>query len=158
MLHLSIEASVAAALGVPKVLFEGSNLALCEVESGRIVGVVFGDSVVVVLIVVLGVLECRLAADDWVVLIWFVVVVKGMLVVVTVLLLNIVGRDTIVVAMSGRSRCLSTAVADDLLGAALFLCSGEINLLESGSAALDVAAGATSSDIHSNSETTKHLR
>lgn len=91
MLHLSIEASVAAALGVPKVLFEGSNLVLREVESGRILGVVFGDSVVVVLIVVLGVLECRLAADDWVVIIWFVVVVKGMLVVVTVLLLNIVG-------------------------------------------------------------------
>ncbi len=91
MLHLSIEASVAAALGVPKLLFEGSNLAFCEVESSIILGVVFGDPVVVVLIVVLGILECRLAADDWVVLIWFVVVVKAMLVVVTVLLLNIVG-------------------------------------------------------------------
>ncbi len=58
------------------------------------------------------------------------------------------------VAISGRSRCLSTAVAEDLLGAVLFLFSDEINLLELGSAALDVAAGATSSDIHLNSETT----
>lgn len=69
MLHLSIEASVAAALGGTKVLLEGSNLALCEVKAGRILVVVFGDSVVVVLIAVLGVLECLLAADDWVVLI-----------------------------------------------------------------------------------------
>lgn len=60
--------------------------------------------------------------------------------------------------MAGRSRCVSTNVAEDLLGAAVFFCSGEIILLASGSGALDVAAGATSSDIHTNSETTKHLR
>lgn len=83
-------ASVAATFGGPTVLLEESSLVLCEVEADRILGVVFGDSgsVVVVLIVALCVLECRLAADDWVVLICFVVVVKGMLVVVTVLLVN----------------------------------------------------------------------
>lgn len=71
MLHLSSVPSVAAALGGPKVLFEGSNLALFEVEEDGSLGVVFVDSgrIVIVLIVVLGVLGCRLAADDLVVLI-----------------------------------------------------------------------------------------
>lgn len=164
MLHLSSVSSVAAAtLGGPKVLLEGSNLALCEVVAEGILGVVFGDSgrVVVVLIVVLGVLGCRLAANDLVVLIWSVVVVKGMMVVITVLLVNVVGWDMKVV-MSGRSCCVSTAVAEDLLGGAVFFCSDGY-LLESlallwGSPTLDVPTGSTRSDIHSDSETTKHLR
>lgn len=88
-------ASVAATFGGPAVLLEESSLVLCEVEANQILGVVFGNPrsvvVVVVLIVALCVLECRLAADDWVVLICFVVVVKGVLVVVTVLLVNPVG-------------------------------------------------------------------
>jgi len=65
MLHPRRVPSIAAALGGPKVLFEGSNLV-----DGNL-GVVFGDSgrIVVVLIVVLGVLGCRLPADDLVVLI-----------------------------------------------------------------------------------------
>lgn len=165
MLHFSSVSSVAAAaLGGPKVLLEGSNLALCEVVAEGILGVVFGDSgrVVVVLIVVLGVLGCRLAADDLVVLIWSVVVIKGMVVVITVLLVNVVGWDMKVVVMSGRSCCVSTDVAEGLLAGAVFLCS-EGYLLESlallwGSPTLDVATGSTRSDIHSDSETTKHLR
>jgi len=52
-----------------------------------------------------------------------VVVIKGMLVLVTVLLVNVIGFDMIVVVMSGRSCCVSTAVAEGLLGGAVFSCS-----------------------------------
>lgn len=66
----------------------------------------------------------------------------------------------IAVVISGRSCCVSTAVAEGLLGGAVFSCSDGY-LLESlalwrGSATMDVPTGSTSSDIHT--EMTKYLR